>query len=95
FGLVMIESMACGTPVIAFNKGAVPEIVKHGITGYVVKNEKQMIGAVKKIYSMKEDEYIKMRYACREHVEKNFSVEKMVDNYEKLYYKIIEQHKNK
>ncbi|OIO48888.1 MAG: hypothetical protein AUJ34_02165 [Parcubacteria group bacterium CG1_02_41_12] len=95
FGLVMIESMACGTPVIAFNKGAVLEIVKHGITGYVVKNEKQMIGAVKKIYSMKEDEYIKMRYACREHVEKNFSVEKMVDNYEKLYYKIIEQHKNK
>jgi len=93
FGLVMIESMACGTPVIAFNKGAVPEIVKHGITGYTVKNEKEMIQAVKKIYAMPKDEYIKMRYACRKHVEENFSIEKMVDNYEKLYYKILNKNK--
>ena len=93
FGLVMIESMACGTPVIAFNKGAVPEIVKHGITGYTVKNEKEMIQAVKKIYAMPKDEYIKMRYACRKHVEENFSIKKMVDNYEKLYYKILNKNK--
>lgn len=89
FGLVMIESMASGTPVIAFDKGSPREIIKQGVTGFVVKNEKEMIQAVKKIYSMPKDEYAAMRRACREHVEKNFSIEKMVDEYEKLYYKII------
>ena len=93
FGLVMIEAMACGTPVIAINRGAVPEIVRDGITGYIVKNEKEAIKAVKKIYSMPEDEYTKMRQACRKHVEQNFTIEKMVDNYEKAYYKIIDDFK--
>ncbi len=93
FGLVMIESMACGTPVVAFNRGSVPEVVKNGVTGYIVKTEKEMIEAVKKIYAMPKDEYMAMRRACRKHVEDNFTVERMVDNYEKLYYKIIEENK--
>ena len=93
FGLVMIEAMACGTPVIAFNKGAVPEVIKHGKTGFIVKNEKEMIKAVKKIYAMPKNKYTAMRYACRKHVEDNFSVEKMVDNYEKMYYNILKNQK--
>ncbi|MCK4473789.1 glycosyltransferase family 4 protein [Candidatus Parcubacteria bacterium] len=96
FGLVMIEAMACGTPVIAFNRGSVPEIIKDGITGFICKpnNLNSMVQAVKKIYQMPETEYKKMRYNCRKHVEENFTIEKMVDNYEKVYYEILKKHTN-
>ncbi len=80
FGLVMIEAMACGTPVIAFNRGAVPELIEHGKTGFIVKNTSEMVQAMKKIDQIK-------RKDCRTHVEENFSVEKMVNEYEKLYVK--------
>lgn len=82
FGLVMIEAMACGTPVIAFNKGSIPEVIKHNKTGFVVKNEKEMIEAIKKIDQIN-------RTDCREHIENNFTVEKMVDGYERIYKKIV------
>ena len=82
FGLVMAEAMACGAPVIAFNRGSVSEVVKNGKTGFVVKNEKEMINAIKNIDKIK-------RENCRAHVEKKFTIEKMVDNYEKVYEKII------
>lgn len=95
FGLVMIESMAVGAPVIAFDCGSPREIIKHGKTGFVVKNEREMVATIKKIYAMPEDEYRAMRRACREHVEQNFSLERMVENYETLYYTIIDQHKKK
>ncbi len=95
FGLVMIEAMACGTPVIAFKHGSVPEIIKDGKTGFICKSNdlNSMVKAIKKIYQMPETEYRKMRYNCRKHVEKNFTVEKMVNNYEKIYYKILENEK--
>jgi len=93
FGLVMVEAMASGTPVIACNYGSVPEIVEDGVTGYIVKNEKEMIAAVKKLYAMDSDDYQAMRKACRNHVEKNFSLERMVDGYEQLYYSIINKRK--
>lgn len=89
FGLVMVEAMAAGTPVIAFNKGSVPEVIRDGVTGYIVKNEAEMAKAVKKIYALPEAEYQKMRLECRKHVEQNFSLEKMVEGYERLYYKIL------
>jgi glycosyltransferase involved in cell wall biosynthesis len=82
FGLVMIESMACGTPVIAFNRGSVPEIVKDGKTGFVVNSIKEAVEAVKKIDQIN-------RLDCRKWVEEKFTVEKMVDNYERVYYKIL------
>ena len=82
FGLVMIEAMACGAPVIAFNKGSVPEVIKNGKTGFIVKNEKEMIEAIKKIDKIN-------RADCRQHVENNFTVEKMVDRYERVYEKVI------
>ncbi len=75
FGLVMIEAMSCGTPVIAFNKGAVSEVVRDNLTGYIVDNHIQMVEAVRKIDSID-------RSACRKHVEENFSVSKMIDSLE-------------
>ncbi|MBU1111113.1 glycosyltransferase family 4 protein [Patescibacteria group bacterium] len=82
FGLVMIEAMACGTPVIAFNRGSVPEIVVDGKIGFIVKNEKLMVSAVKKIGTIN-------RSKCREWVEEKFSVERMAENYLGLYSKLL------
>jgi len=82
FGLVMIEAMACGTPVIAFRNGSVPEVVKHGKTGFIVDSEEEMIEAIKNIDKIK-------RSDCRKHVEENFALEKMVDRYEEVYCKIV------
>ena len=82
FGLVMIEAMACGTPVIGFNKGSVSEVIKDGKTGFIVKDDKKMIQAIKKIDKIN-------RAECRKRVEDNFTVEKMVDGYERIYKKIV------
>jgi len=81
FGLVMAEAMSCGTPVIGFKRGSVPELVKDGVTGFVVDPDKGIEGladAYKKLDSIKPTD-------CRHHIEENFSVEKMAKNYEKAY----------
>jgi len=77
FGLVMIEAMACGTPVVAFANGAIPEVVKDGYSGYVIQNndEFRFTEALENIGRIK-------RENCRKHAEDNFSVEKMVKDYE-------------
>ncbi|MDF1498440.1 MAG: glycosyltransferase family 4 protein [Patescibacteria group bacterium] len=82
FGLIMTEAMACGTPVIGFNRAAVPEIVKNEKTGFIVKDFKEMATAIRKINKINRNE-------CRVHVEKHFSVEKMVDGYERVYEKAV------
>lgn len=84
FGLVMIEAMACGAPVIAFRRGSVPEVVKDGKTGFIVEDINGMAGAIKKIDKIK-------RSDCRSRVENKFSIEKMADGYEKLFLKIAEK----
>lgn len=84
FGLVMTEAMACGTPVIAFKRGSVPEIIKHKKTGFIVNNIREAVKAVKKIDQIDRKE-------CRKHVEENFSIKKMVDGYEKVYYDILKK----
>ena len=104
FGLVMLESMACGTPVVAYARGAVPEIVVDGETGFVVNpSDNDIRGefavkktgidglceAVERVYAMGKKEYEQMRTNCRAHVEKHFTVERMVDQYEELYEKIL------
>lgn len=104
FGLVFVESMACGTPVIAYSRGSVPEIIKDGETGFVVNpSEKEHHGefsikktgieglceAVERLYTLSPADYVKMRLNCRKHVEQNFTSKRMVSNYEKLYYRLI------
>ncbi len=88
FGLVMIEAMACGTPVIAFRRGSVPEIVVDKKTGFIVDNVNEMAKAVGKIDTIKRED-------CRIYVEKKFTIEKMIDNYEKAFLRIIQKNKNK
>jgi len=82
FGLTFIESMACGTPVIAFNRGSAKEVIKDGKTGFVVKNISEMVKAIRKIDQIN-------RRECRAWVEENFTMEKMVNDYEKIFYKIV------
>ena len=104
FGLTLIESMACGSPVIAYSRGSIPEIVKDGETGFVVNpSESEHHGdfiikktgveglceAVQRIYSMSSDDYEKLRANCRKHVELNFVAQRMVSDYEKLYYSLV------
>jgi glycosyltransferase involved in cell wall biosynthesis len=86
FGLVLVESMACGTPVIALNKGAVPEIVVNGKTGFVVDYMDAMIEAVSRIDSIDPGD-------CRRHVQNHFSITSMAFNYSELYHRIIGSHK--
>ncbi len=78
FGLVMIEAMACGTPVIARKRGSVPEIVVPGTTGFVVETVDELVDAVKRVDIID-------RAACRRHVEEHFTVERMADGYEAIY----------
>ncbi len=84
FGLTFIEAMACGTPVITFNRGSAREIIKDKKTGYVVKNLDQMVKAMKKIDRLK-------RSDCRQHFENNFTINKMVESYEKIFLKIAKK----
>jgi glycosyltransferase involved in cell wall biosynthesis len=84
FGLVLIETMACGAPVIAFGRGSIPEIITHGKTGFVVDDVEEMIDAVHALDTID-------RTTCRQHVLDNFSVKRMVDGYEAVYQKILEE----
>jgi len=86
FGLVLIESMACGTPILAFREGSVPEIVVDGKTGFVVDSLSAMIGALGHISSIDPRE-------CRRHVQSHFSVMSMASKYSELYQQIVDNHK--
>ena len=84
FGLVLIESMACGTPVLALNKGSVPEIVLHGKTGFVVDSIDQMTEAVKALHLLDPRD-------CRQHVKDRFSIASMARKYADLYQWIVDE----
>lgn len=87
FGLVMIESMVTGTPVVAFNMGSVPEVINNGKTGFVVDQDLGVDGlvhAVSKINKIQRGE-------CRERVFQLFSKEKMIEGYEEVYKKILKK----
>lgn len=84
FGLVMIESMACGTPVIALNRGSVSEVVAHKQTGFVCESIEQCCQAVDQIGNIQRD-------ICRKHVSHRFCAERMVWEYESLYRDLLSQ----
>jgi glycosyltransferase involved in cell wall biosynthesis len=83
FGLSVIEAMACGTPVIAVNRGSMPEIIKDRTTGFLVSEAGEIPEAVSKIENID-------RRQCRKWVEGNFSVDRMVDDYIRVYQTILE-----
>ena len=78
FGLVMVESMACGTPVIALRRGAAPEVIRDGETGYLCSDEDELVAAVGKLGTIDP-------HRCREHMAQNFSIEHMAAGYEAAY----------
>ncbi|HYE22800.1 MAG TPA: glycosyltransferase family 4 protein [Verrucomicrobiae bacterium] len=84
FGLVLIEAMATGTPVVAYDRGSVAEIVKQGKTGFVANTPSQIIFGIKNIEKIS-------RVDCRRHVEQYFSYQKMIDNYESLFLKLAKK----
>lgn len=88
FGLSVVESLACGTPVIAFNKGSMPELIESGKNGFIVSDIQGAVDALDKIPKIN-------RQDCRNTVEQKFSVDEMVNNYIKVYQKIIDQNKNR
>lgn len=82
FGLVMIEALACGTPVIAFRRGSVEEIVEHGVTGFIVDNMEQAAEAARRVASLD-------RRACRRAFEQRFSARRMSNDYLRAYQRVI------
>ena len=91
--------MACGTPVIAYNKGSVSELVRDGVTGFVIESEESQ-NESKFVIKQKGEEGLKEaikrigeidRQACRKHIKDNFTVEKMTENYEKVYKRILDK----
>ncbi|HYE22457.1 MAG TPA: glycosyltransferase family 4 protein [Verrucomicrobiae bacterium] len=86
FGLTLIESMACGAPVIAFAMGSIPEVIKHGKTGFVVKDVDGMLDALKNIDKID-------RASCRRYALGRFSAQNMASGYEKVYKQVIEKRK--
>jgi len=81
FGLVMIEAMACGTPVIAFRRGSVPEVVDHGVSGFVVDSLDEAVGAVGRLGRLD-------RARVRATFEKRFTAERMARDYIDIYRRL-------
>jgi glycosyltransferase involved in cell wall biosynthesis len=82
FGLVMIEAMACGTPVIAYSLGSVPEVVKEGVTGFIVADLEGAVKAAKRIAEID-------RRKCRRWFEQHFSAERMAQDYVNIYQRVV------
>jgi glycosyltransferase involved in cell wall biosynthesis len=84
FGLVMIEALACGTPVIAFRHGSVPEVLEDGVTGWIVEGVEEAVQAVGRIASLN-------RQRCRQVFEERFSARRMTQDYLRLYQRLLEK----
>jgi glycosyltransferase involved in cell wall biosynthesis len=82
FGLSVIEAMACGTPVIAFNRGSMPELIEHGVNGFLVETVDEAVAALARIDEID-------RAACRRTVQARFSLDRMADRYLALYRSLI------
>jgi glycosyltransferase involved in cell wall biosynthesis len=84
FGLVMIEAMACGTPVIAYRQGSVPEVLDHGLTGFIVESLEEGVAAVEQVEQLS-------RQQCRQVFEERFSASRMAKDYMKIYHTLVDR----
>src|SRR5262249_313785 len=84
FGLVLIEAMACGTPVIAFNRGSVPEIVEDGLTGFIVEGKEKAVAASDRLSQLS-------RGTIRQRFEERFTARRMAREYLNVYRSLIEK----
>lgn len=84
FGLVLIEALACGTPVLAYRRGSIPEIIDHGVTGFISEHLQEMIASVDLIGGLD-------RRRCREAFEERFTVQRMVRDYLSLYERLLDR----
>ena len=82
FGLSVIEAMACGTPVIAYRRGSMPELIDHGVTGFLVDTFDEAVAAIDRLGEID-------RRACRAAVKQRFSVDRMADDYLALYRRLL------
>ncbi len=82
FGLVMIEAMACGTPVVAFNRGSVPEVIEDGVTGFIVEDETSAVSAVRRACELP-------REAVRKRFEERFTARRMAEDYLDVYRSLM------
>jgi len=82
FGLSVVESMACGTPVVAYRRGSMPEIIDDGVTGFVVDDAAQAADAVRSVAALD-------RSTCRAVAERRFGVDRMVQDYVAVYDQIL------
>lgn len=82
FGIVFAEALACGTPVISCPRGALPEIVRHGVDGYLVQNQEEAVSAIEQLANIN-------RHVCRQRAEQCFSASVIVEQYEKLYQRLL------
>lgn len=88
FGLVMIEAMACGTPIIAYPNGSVPEIVQHGVNGFIVTNIREAVASIENIHAID-------RGTCRQTFENRFTSASMALAYERAYQKRLRNIENR
>ena len=82
FGIVMVEAMACGTPVVALPGGSVPEVVAHGVTGFVCRGPSELPAAIRRAETI-------LPQACRERAAAHFSVDRMAEGYEAVYSEAV------
>jgi glycosyltransferase involved in cell wall biosynthesis len=82
FGLSVVEAMATGTPVVAFARGSMPELIQHGSNGFLVHGVDEAVTAVQRVAGLD-------RHACRRHAEQNFTAARMVDDYLRVYHTVL------
>ena len=82
FGMTVVESMAAGTPVIAYRRGAMPELIEDGVTGFLCDTPEEMIHALDQVDAID-------RRRCRQRVAERFGVERLADDYEALYRRLL------
>ena len=80
--MVMVEAMACGTPVIAYRRGSVPEVIDHGVTGLICDDIDQAVAAVGRIGELS-------RAACRAAFEQRFTAARMASDYTAIYHRVV------